>query len=187
MPSLVPSVSPTETSMPSSIPSSKPSHTPSSEPSSQPSVCTDEEGWKVGGDSIYANLSCEDFLSDAEGWCNFIQSLSASGFAGKSVSESCCVCGGGDHQTIFPSVTPTSPPTVSYVPTQQHFPSETPTTAPTECKDEPNWAFAVEGSASLGCKALERNPARLCLVVEPVSYLDKTASLACCVSDTIGN
>eukprot|EP01083_Nonionella_stella_P031885 87231_1 len=150
MPSPAPSDLPTETSVPSSIPtaasnkpsvSNEPSSTHSSEPSSQPSVCIDEEGWEVGGYSMYKGINCTDILSDTDNWCSIIQSIPN---AGKSVSEACCDCGGGSHQTIFPSTSPTTPPTASHVPTQQHFPSETPTAAPTECEDEPNWVFATE-------------------------------------------
>ena len=174
------SLAPTESliSIPSSVLSGKPSGFPSLEPSLQPSACMDEEDWKVGGNAVYAEMTCNDIQTDIEGWCDFLEDLYSTTFTRKSIKEACCDCGGGAHTTRIPSSTPSSLPSGSNVPTF-------PTAAPTSCKDEPGWTFTNERGYKLGCKALEANPGSLCATVESIEFEAKSASFACCVSDLL--
>lgn len=181
-PSSFPSSTPTETSMPSSIPSPQPSKSveptifPSLEPSLQPTNCQDEPGWVVNGTSIYSGITCADIQGDTDQWCRFLEPLTAELISmTKSISQACCDCGGGDHQTLRPSAFPSVSPSKSSAPTSL-------TSAPTACEDEPGWTFTIESGEKLGCDALSGNPDKLCDAVESIHFDSKPASLACCVS-----
>jgi hypothetical protein len=133
---------------PSAFPSSSPSETPSDEPSvqpsQQPSVCQDEPGWQVGGSSKFAGMKCSDISGNIDGWCELIQDLEDAQYEGKSISESCCDCGGGDHQVIFPSTSPTETPSESQEPSYHVFPSVEPSMQPSMCRNEPGWHVATQ-------------------------------------------
>uniref|UniRef100_A0A7S3QC54 Uncharacterized protein n=1 Tax=Chaetoceros debilis TaxID=122233 RepID=A0A7S3QC54_9STRA len=157
------------------VPSAKPSVNPSLMPSVQPSVCRDEFEWRVGGSSIYKGMTCEDIDYDPVKWCAFLQKIPDASYGGKSISEACCECGGGDHQTIFPSLSPSASPSLTSSPSFVVVPSESPST----CSDEPGWTFTADDEElNLGCDALQEN---LCSVVEHIIFGLKTASAACCV------
>ncbi len=185
-PSPLPSVSVSPTSSPSDSPSvsSEPSSVPSSIPSSSPSACVDEPYWTFGGTStIYANITCADIKSDVTNdWCDLLDSLYDESFGRKRISEACCDCGGGKHQTPTPSSIPSSNPSTSQAPSHAHFPSETPSFQPSFCRDEPGWTFTDEYGHTLGCDALTANTKKLCSTVGSIEFESKLASLACCVS-----
>jgi len=180
MPSPLPS--PFPTADPSSTPSSTPSLTPSLTPSSQPSVCMDEVGWVVGGNSMYAGMHCADIATQVDDWCEVLQNLPDTANFGKSIAEACCDCGGGDHQTIFPSTSPSESPSTSNAPSMHAFPSSVPSSQPSVCVDEIDWYFdETEDGEKLGCKALDANPLKLCEQFESFVHKAKTVLLACCV------
>ena len=154
---------------------------PSSQPSSSPSVCMDEPGWVVGGNSLFSGMNCTDIEGHIEGWCDFIQNLSNSSYDGKSISEACCDCDGGDHQTTFPSLSPTNSPSISQHPSMHAYPSVAPSSQPSVCVDESDWYFLKnEDGVELGCDWLGNN-AHLCEQFESLEYKAKTVSLACCI------
>ena len=175
-PTSLPSQLPSVSKSPSEVPSGKPSVNPSLMPSVQPSVCRDEFEWRVGGSSIYKGMTCKDIDSDPERWCAFLQKIPDASYGGKSISEACCECGGGDHQTIFPSLSPSASPSLTSSPSFVVVPSESPST----CSDELGWTFTADDEElNLGCDALQEN---LCSVVEHIIFGLKPASAACCVS-----
>jgi len=178
-PSKIPSVNPT------THPSNHPSYQPSLQPSQQPSVCLDEPGWFVGGDSKFAGMNCTDINANITGWCGLIQGLDDTSYEGKSVSEACCDCGGGDHQIVFPSSSPTVQPSVSQEPSFHEFPSTIPSTQPSVCRDEPDWHFLTEilngtQTIKINCSWLGDND-HLCEKFTDCYYNAKNVFLACCV------
>ncbi len=191
-PSSKPSSSPSISNSPSSSPSIQPSESigpssvPTSEPSSSPSECVDEPDWVLGGTTLYASISCDDIKSQdsstTSSWCDFLDSHYNATVGGKTASEACCDCGGGDHHTPSPSSSPSSNPSTSQAPSHEFFPSASPTSQPSECLDEPGWTFTDDSGQTLGCDALATNPGKLCFAVESVFFESKPASLACCVS-----
>ena len=89
------------------------------------------------------------------------------------VSQACCVCGGGDHQSSSPSTSH---------PTMHAYPTTTPSTEPSNCRDEPGWFFdKKEDGTELGCSALDGDPAVMCERFGQIEHDYKTAALACCV------
>jgi hypothetical protein len=96
------------TEVPSKTPSNDPSQTPSVSPttlpSSTPSQCVDESQWVVHG--IFNCNNVNDVASnlDSNGkslYCNFVSQTQNNG---KTAKEACCVCGGGVHISLHPSL-----------------------------------------------------------------------------------
>ena len=173
LPSDEPSLLPSD--QPSLLPSDQPSLSPSDEPSLSPSVCVDEEGWIVGGSSVYAGLTCTDFPSQSDKWCNAILQETDSINFGKAIDQACCVCHGSTFKTNFPSFEPSAFPSVSAVPTIEPIPSS----SPTDCIDEPNWYF--DSVNKLGCDAITESD--LCSRLANIDYQGKTVTAACCVCE----
>jgi Uncharacterized protein conserved in bacteria len=101
-------------------------------PLNHPIVCADEEDWKTSDTGLTCaqisdlfNLSIDTSLKNRD----FCSELSGIPYKGKTTIEACCVCGGGKHRMIAPSVAPS-------VSSQ---PSQTPSNSPTECIDDPGW------------------------------------------------
>ena len=125
-PSTAPSSKPTISSRPTVI-----SESPSAAPSSQPSECIDEPGWVFNSNQ---GLGCQAISEEPETYC---QQFSDIWYKDKNTFLACCACGGGRHQSVAPSVLPTSSPsvlpsakpTLSFVPTQDitQKPSSNPT------------------------------------------------------------
>lgn len=89
------------------------------------------------------------------------------------VSQACCVCGGGDHQSSAPSTSH---------PTMHAYPTSIPSSEPTNCRDEPGWYFDTkDDDTKLGCSALDSNPESMCERFGKIENNHKTAYLACCV------
>jgi len=92
------------------------------------------------------------------------------------ISQACCVCGGGDHQSSAPSTSH---------PTMHAYPSSAPSSQPTVCRDEPGWYFDHvlddDKKSKLGCSALDGNPEVTCEQLGGIEHNHKTAMLACCV------
>ena len=92
------------------------------------------------------------------------------------VSQACCICGGSDVQSSFPS---TSQPTL------HAYPSSAPSSQPSVCRDEPGWFFDTLGEGIntklLGCSALDGDPQVMCEQFGDKEFDHKTAKLACCV------
>jgi hypothetical protein len=170
--------------IPSSNPSDFPSYQPTRQPSDQPSVCQDEPGWVVGGTSKFSGMNCTDIRGNINGWCELIQGLNDAQYAGKSIREACCDCGGGDHQTIFPSVSPTEHPSVSQEPSYHEFPSTPPSLQPSECRNEPGWHFKANMSdgtlVEVTCEWLGDNY-HLCQQFRDFFFDAKNVFLACCI------
>ena len=131
-------------------------------------------------ESAYKTMNCTDIEYNTsnvpDDWCTFLETLSDGGPGAKTISQACCSCGGGSHQTIFSSLLPTDSPGISNVPTQ-------PTPRPTSCVDEPGGTFTSDENEELGCDALRGNKVKMCQIISTISYKSKPASLACCVSD----
>jgi len=105
---------------------------PSVTPSSRPSTCIDEPGWHFdttddadGG----AQMGCESLNGNPAKLCEQFASFV---YKQKTVALACCVCGGGDHQSVAPSTIPTSNPslTPSETPSVSSAPSDDPSTYP---------------------------------------------------------
>ena len=159
----------------STIPSKSPF---SEEPSSSPTECSDEEGWTVGGNTMYTNLTCSQITvpDESTNWCEAIMAKTDHVNFGKSVNEACCICGGSTFKTTYPSLEPSISPSVSFLPTIDPMPSLQPST----CVDEPNWYFNV--TASLGCASIKENEADvICEQFEGIDYDGKTIIDACCI------
>jgi len=156
--------------------STSPSNSPfSEEPSSNPSQCLDEDGWAVGGDSIFTGLTCKQ-IDIGENWCKAIMAETGHASAGKSVNEACCVCGGSTFKTTFPSSEPTMLPSISHVPTTKPVLS----THTSTCEDEPNWYFDVVDN--LGCASIkEEESDAICEQFQEIDYDGKTILDACCI------
>lgn len=164
-------------------PSLKPSLQPSTSlhPSSSPTVCADEEGWVVGGQSEYRGMTCDQLESDSENWCEAVAAVPDHAYDGKGVKEACCVCNGSTYTTTFPSTVPSSKPTISSRPSiVSEAPSTPPTLQPTQCMDHQGWKFEF-GEASLGCNAIAENPSEFCERFSTIFFLDKNTYSACCV------
>jgi hypothetical protein len=145
-------------------------------PSSIPSLCIDEEGWTVGGNSEYAGLNCTEFPIQSDDWCIAILKVSDSTNFGKAIDEACCVCHGSTFKTTYPSSEPSALPTVSAIPTIEAIPSS----SPTDCIDEVNWYFDSE--KKLGCDALaDPQYADKCNRFRYIDYQGKTSTDACCI------
>jgi hypothetical protein len=129
-------------------------------------------------------MNCTDIVGNIDGWCELIQDLNDAQYAGKSIREACCDCGGGDHQTVFPSVSPTEHPSVSQEPSYHEFPSVPPSLQPSECHNEPGWHFKANMSdgtlVEVTCEWLGDNY-HLCQQFHDFFYDAKNVFLACCV------
>jgi len=183
MASVMPSFKPSDG--PSISPSSMPSSLPSALPSQQPTVCQDEPGWEVGGTSDFAGMLCADINGNSDGWCELLEGLNDdTSHEGKVISEACCDCGGGDHQIVFPSSSPSIQPSVSPKPSLPEFPSTVPSSQPTMCRDEPGWHFPVETSSGttleVACAWLGDN-SNLCANFRDRYFQAKNVFLACCI------
>jgi hypothetical protein len=163
---------------PSPTPSIEPTST--SKPSSSPTICKDEEGWVVGGQSIYRGMNCTQLASETEDWCSAIGNVPDHSYNGKGVHEACCICGGSTYTTTFPSTVPSLKPTMSSFPTIKYEPSALPTDQPSQCVDEDGWKFEF-GGVDLGCRAVSENPIEFCERFRSVFYMDKNTYSACCV------
>ena len=162
---------------PSPTPSLEPTST--SKPSSSPTLCKDEEGWVVGGQSIYRGMNCTQLASETEDWCSAIGNVPGHSYNGKGVHEACCICGGSTYTTTFPSTVPSLKPTMSSFPTIKYEPSALPTDQPSQCVDEDGWKFEF-GGVDLGCRAVSENPTEFCERFSSVFYMDKNTYNACC-------
>ena len=123
-------------------------------------TCVDEPGWTtVDPSGVWSGYSC----SDIEGftfWCDFFESFT---YQGKSIKEACCECGGGDHVQVAPST----------------IPSIAPSATPTQCEDDPDWFWFLDGSNQYGCEVLTTSA----FCNDPsvnVWYKGKNAQSACC-------
>ena len=181
--SCAPSIEPS--AFPSDYPSAKPSDAPSVQPSQQPSVCQDEPGWQVGGSSKFATMTCSDINGQVDGWCKLIQDIGDAQYAGKSISEACCDCGGGDHQVVSPSTSPTETPSESQEPSYHEFPSVEPSMQPSTCQDETGWHVVTQvlsdgTSIDVTCSWLGENE-NLCELFRDSYHDAKNVFLACCL------
>ena len=138
-------------------------------PSVSPSefTCRDiSDSWRVGGDSKYANFTCTDIenTEHESEYCEAIENLSDGLFEGRSISQACCVCGGGTFlgsNTAAPSATDTFRPSTSSMPSMEEYPSVSPSSEPSVCLDDPNWYF--DESTEMTCAHLSGpNAAELC-------------------------
>lgn len=130
-PSLAPTLKPSVSQLPSL-------HAyPSSEPSSQPSVCRDEPNWHFKtkkDDGTVVEVNCDWFGDNAD----LCEQFKDSEYEAKTPYVACCICGGGDHQSVAPSSSPSSlpssepssQPSKSVAPSDQ--PSVLPSVSPTE-------------------------------------------------------
>jgi len=159
--------------------STNPSKSPfSEEPSSNPTECLDEEEWTVGGITDYKGLTCSQITipNKSTDWCEAIMAQTDHINFGKSVNEACCVCGGGTFKTTHPSSEPSTPPSLSFIPTIEPMPSSQPST----CIDEPNWYFNV--THNLGCASIKESEADfICVQFKGIDYGGKTIIDACCI------
>lgn len=161
---------------------------PSTAPSSSPSECVDEIGWIVNKNTVseFGGMSCEELgtshtsEANAQDWCNAVASYPDHVFAGKSVKEACCKCGGSEFKTRFPSSLPSFRPSISETPTViSEIPSSEPSSQPSVCRDEPDWFFEHNG-ATLTCDHIADNPDDYCTRFENIYTRDKNTHLACC-------
>ena len=156
---IFPSARPSESPSTSNAPSM---HAfPSSVPSSQPSVCVDETDWYFDETEDGEKLGCKALDANPFKMCEQFESFV---YKEKTVLLACCVCGGGDHQSVAPSATPTSVPTsepsgepsVSIAPSEEpsinpsSSPSDFPSTSPSESpsvsmapSQKPSMSFGV--------------------------------------------
>jgi hypothetical protein len=105
-------------------------------------------------------------------WCPFYESFIRDG---KSPSEACCVCGGGDHQTIMPSSIPSSIP--SAIPSVSPYPSVLQSASPSaQCVDYTDYVW--DSTLGFGCAELAAN---FCSNVSDVVVNGRNAAAACCV------
>uniref|UniRef100_A0A7S3QCG2 Uncharacterized protein n=1 Tax=Chaetoceros debilis TaxID=122233 RepID=A0A7S3QCG2_9STRA len=118
-----------KTSAPTQSPTVEPSKLPSTFPSLQPTVCQDDRNWRVGGTTVYQNMSCFDVNSSPKKWCKFLDTIIDAHFIDKRITDACCECGGDEHHSVNPSSIPSSPPSLSMNPSNKPstFPSEKPT------------------------------------------------------------
>lgn len=138
----------------------------------------DEEGWFVGGTSIYANLFCSDFSEGPHDWCAAIMKEENTANLGKSIQEACCFCGGSTFKTTPPSLQPTSSPTLSFIPTIEPMPSS----QPSDCENEPNWYFSSSDDHILDCDNIIINDTEdMCDRFKDIDYNGKTVLEACCI------
>ena len=169
---------------PSTAPSMVPSTVPSDAPSSVPSECVDEEGWTVGGESKFQNMTCSDIDANPEHWCGLLQGISDTQNFGKGINEACCLCHGSTFKTTYPSLTPSSKPSVSQSPTLHAYPSSEPSSQPSQCVDEPGWhikATMDDGTdVQVTCEWFGDN-VNLCEQFKDCEYNAKTPALACCL------
>ena len=125
-----------------------------------PSECEDEVGWETldpSPSARWSGINCTQVEELPEQWCSFLAPYVN---LGKSTYEACCICGGGDHIPVAPSLPP----------------SEVPSDAPTECVDEPGWLWNVP--LGYGCESLSFS---FCDDVDDIWYNGKNSYLACCV------
>ena len=122
-PSTAPSTKPSISMRPSVI-----SENPSAAPSSQPSDCIDEPNWFFNEDK---GLGCTAISEQPETYC---AQFSPIWYKDKNTYLACCECGGGLHQSVAPSVIPTSSPSVlpSNVPSLSFEPTRDITLNPSE-------------------------------------------------------
>ena len=122
-PSTAPSTKPSISMRPSVI-----SENPSAAPSSQPSDCIDEPNWFFNEDKA---LGCTAISEEPETYCEQYSSI---WYKDKNTYLACCDCGGGLHQSVAPSVIPTSSPSVlpSNVPSLSFEPTRDITLNPSE-------------------------------------------------------
>lgn len=171
---------------PSQVPSTSmnPSPAPSSIPSETPSECVDEEGWTVGGDSEFQNMTCAHIDGDPEKWCDLLQGISSTQNLSKSISEACCLCHGSTFKTTYPSTAPSSKPSISQLPTLHEYPSSEPSSQPSVCRDEPNWHFKTQKDdgtvVEVSCAMFGDNE-ELCEQFKDFEHEAKTPALACCI------
>merc|ERR1719162_447290 len=201
-PTSVPSSGPTISSVPSlspshnlsSLPSTRPSSIPTLNPSSPPTECRDEPGWTFTSKSG-VELGCKGLQADPVKLCEVAGSID---YQSKPAKLACCVCMGGDHQSVKPSSMPTSQPTslpsqlpsVSKSPSQ--FPSAKPSVnpslmpslRPSVCQNDSNWrAGGSSRYKAMTCKDIESDPVKWCTFLEnPINavFNDKAVSDACC-------
>lgn len=135
-PSDIPTVVPTVD--PSVVPSSLPSLLPSALPSLSlmPTACENEPNWKLNdtnADCAALEVLVEEARSLDFDLCMYFENYQ---HGGKNIHEACCICGGGDHVPIAPSVTPSVFPTLttmpSTLPSLSVSPSEEPTGRPSD-------------------------------------------------------
>ena len=77
---------------------------PSTEPSTEPTACEDEPGWFF--DTLKdgtTKLGCAAFESNPEELCKKFGEIEHNH---KTAALACCICGGGDHQSVAPSSSP---------------------------------------------------------------------------------
>ncbi|GFH57847.1 hypothetical protein CTEN210_14323 [Chaetoceros tenuissimus] len=122
-PSTAPSTKPSISMRPSVI-----SENPSAAPSSQPSDCIDEPNWYFNEDKA---LGCKAISEEPDKFCEQFSSI---WYKDKNTYLACCDCGGGLHQSVAPSVIPTSSPSVlpSNVPSLSFEPTRDITLNPSE-------------------------------------------------------
>ena len=123
------------------MPSTTPSHTPSVSqspsfpvvPSAAPSQCVDEPNWHITTHEG-ENVNCIWFGKNDHLCVQFEDIV----YEEKTVYLACCVCGGGDHQSVAPSTTPTSEPSSepSTRPSESSSPSSQPSVLPSDSPSE---------------------------------------------------
>jgi|AntRauTorckE5430_2_1112549.scaffolds.fasta_scaffold00299_9 hypothetical protein len=80
---------------------------PSAEPSTEPTACTDEPGWFYDILNDGTKLGCTAFEGDPEDMCTRFGKFE---HEHKTAALACCLCGGGDHQSVTPSSSPSLHP-----------------------------------------------------------------------------
>ena len=130
--------------------------TGSSRITSLSSICTDEPGWSTfDPNGPWTGQTCSDIDEGPTFWCTFLSSYP---YQGMTSNDACCSCGGGT--TV-----------------QQHAPSMTPSAAPSDCVNEPDWVWSIQGGQQNTCDSVTT---AFCATLSSVWYNGKNANLACC-------
>ncbi|GFH44485.1 hypothetical protein CTEN210_00959 [Chaetoceros tenuissimus] len=144
-PSLAPTNAPTISQMPTA-------------PTARPTACVDDGSWYLNEDT---RLGCE---SITEEMCNLFGDYV---YNEKSLKEACCICNGGAHVSMIPSLVPTNQPSEE----------------PTPCVDDTNWS--VGGSSMYkGMKCQDFSNDAWCdtiMALDDSAQMGKSIEEACCV------
>lgn len=175
-------------------PSDNPSQTmsPTVVPSYHPTQCSDEYNWYTPGPMAY---NCTIIAAHPDFFCTSFDPWGE--YNGKTASDACCACGGGDQLIVEPSgipslspsmslepsiepstissISPSNKPTV--IPTLSIAPSAQPSSMPSKCDNEPDWALTVNGK-TLYCNTIQSS---LCeIYVWFGEFNAKSVNEACC-------
>ena len=100
---------------------------PSANPSAQPSTCRNEPGWHFDKTDGGIEMGCEALEANPKKLCAQFASFE---YKQKTTALACCVCGGGDHQSVVPTSLPSMEPSKKPSGIPSFFPSVIPSTTP---------------------------------------------------------